>query len=114
MYALVIDYMNFQATLSVGKTVASVPLAPENELSSPSLKVERASPLCESEWRSFFNSDGRILNESCLRKAIFKGLYYIIVCINFIRKQTQYWPHNIKNCFEIKIHIVKYRLILIR
>ena len=77
MYALVIDYMNFQATLSGGKTPPPVPLEPENEPSSPSLKVERESPLCESEWRSFFNSDGRILNESCLRKAIFKGLGYI-------------------------------------
>jgi hypothetical protein len=71
MCALVIEYMNFQATLSKDKTC--VPLAPANEPSSPSGDVEREPPLCEDEWKSFFNSDGRILNESGLRKAIFKG-----------------------------------------
>ena len=73
MYALVIDYMNFQDTVSVDKTNNRVPLAPANEPSSPSLNAERVPPLCEDEWRSFFNNDGRILNESRLRKAIFKG-----------------------------------------
>ncbi len=70
---MVIDYMNFQAAVSVDKTANRVPLAPASEPSSPSLNVERAPPLCEDEWRLFFNRDGRILNESRLRKAIFKG-----------------------------------------
>ena len=73
MYALVVDYMNFQAKLSVDKT-DNLPLSPDNEHLSPSLDVEREPPLCEGEWRSFFNNDGRILNESRLRRAIFKGL----------------------------------------
>lgn len=75
MYALVDDYMNFQANnLSVEKTASRVPLASGKEPSSSTLNVERAPPLCETEWRSFFNSDGRILNESALRKSIFKGI----------------------------------------
>jgi hypothetical protein len=78
MYELVIDYMNFQASVSVDETNNRVPLAPANEPSSPTLNVERAPPLCERRWRSFFNSDGRILNESCLRKAIFKGTLFVL------------------------------------
>ena len=83
MYALVIDYMNFQDTVSVDKTNNRVPLAPANEPSSPSLNVDRVPPLCEDEWRSFFNNDGRILNESRLRKAIFKGIYRLFVPSDF-------------------------------
>ncbi|XP_028416871.1 TBC1 domain family member 15-like [Dendronephthya gigantea] len=73
MYTLLIDYMNFQDAKSVESSENRVPLAAAIEPSSPTSNVEREPPLCETEWRSFFNSDGRILNESGLRKAIFKG-----------------------------------------
>lgn len=84
MYALVIDYMNFQETKSAERSESRVPLAPETEPSSPISNVEREPPLCETEWRSFFNSDGRILNESRLRKAIFKGTH-----TNLLHRITQ-------------------------
>lgn len=68
MYALVVEYMNFKAAVF---NISRLPLAPDP--SSSVSDVERAPPLCESEWKTFFNKDGRILNESALRKAIFKG-----------------------------------------
>lgn len=73
MHALILDYMNFEATYSKERNTKTVPLASEKDASSNSVVVEREPPLCEQEWRTFFNNDGRILNESRLRKAIFKG-----------------------------------------
>ncbi|XP_046858495.1 rab GTPase-activating protein 22-like [Xenia sp. Carnegie-2017] len=73
MYTLVVDFMNFQAAVSESRNPKRVPLAPTSDRIQSDSRVERATPLCENEWRSFFNDDGRILNESALRKAIFKG-----------------------------------------
>lgn len=73
MYTLVVDFMNFQAAVSESRNPKRVPLAPTSDKIQSDSRVERATPLCENEWRSFFNDDGRILNESALRKAIFKG-----------------------------------------
>ena len=73
MHSLVIDYMNFKSTVSPGKSLGCSALSLAQEVSSTVLNVARELPLSEAEWRTFFNKDGRILNESSLRKAIFKG-----------------------------------------
>lgn len=74
MSSLVVEYMNFKATVPKDEENSGCRrLLPAKEISSPSSDIKRASPLCEAEWRTFFNKDGRILNESALRKAIFKG-----------------------------------------
>lgn len=85
MHSLVIDYMNFKSSVSPdGKSVGCSALSPAQELSSTVLDVARELPLSEAEWRTFFNKDGRILDESSLRKAIFKGIYiYNLVYYNY-------------------------------
>ncbi|XP_001627200.2 TBC1 domain family member 15 isoform X2 [Nematostella vectensis] len=43
------------------------------EPESPSHKTERTGPLEKQEWTKMMDQDGRIINESGLRKAVFKG-----------------------------------------
>ena len=46
-----------------------------NTLDIPVLVSERKEPLRGEQWNKLFDSDGRVVNESELRKIIFKGLY---------------------------------------
>ena len=47
-------------------------------IESPILVSERKKPLGVDEWEKLLDSDGRVVDESALRKAVFKGLYVTI------------------------------------
>lgn len=46
-----------------------------NTLDTPVLVSERKEPLRAEQWNKLFDSDGRVVDESQLRKIVFKGLY---------------------------------------
>ena len=43
------------------------------EIESPVQVSERTHPLEWEEWKNMMDQDGRIINETALRKSIFKG-----------------------------------------
>ena len=45
-----------------------------NTLDTPVLVSERREPLRAEQWSKLFDSDGRVVDESKLRKIVFKGL----------------------------------------
>ena len=45
-----------------------------NTLDTPVLVSERREPLQAEQWSKLFDSDGRVVDESKLRKIVFKGL----------------------------------------
>ena len=45
---------------------------------SPVQISERTRALSNDVWETFFDADGRVVNESALRKAVFKGIIIIM------------------------------------
>ena len=62
---------------------------------SPVQISERTRALSNDVWETFFDADGRVVNESALRKAVFKGIICCntTACLNFI-------SHCIANSFN--------------
>jgi len=40
---------------------------------------QRAGSLSRDQWKSFFDSDGRLVNEINMRKAVFEGTVRILI-----------------------------------
>ena len=57
------------------------------ELESPVQISERTRALHCDTWEKFFDKDGRVVNESALRKAVFKGNFWQITspCIYILQ-----------------------------
>lgn len=42
-------------------------------IAAPSVEAKRVNALSREKWNKFFDSDGRLVNEFDMRKAIFEG-----------------------------------------
>ena len=47
-------------------------------------EVKRADALTREQWKKFFDSDGRLVNEIDMRKAIFEGYFNVASVCNVL------------------------------